>query len=113
MPGIVMPNRLTKRDRDRIIITSRTPPKAYWQDARVDFVPLDFMRPVDELVAEMREDCQNVTHAFFTSYVHADDFTQLRDTNVPLFRNFLDALDTVAGNSLQRVCLQTGGKVCY
>ncbi|KAH7389970.1 hypothetical protein BKA66DRAFT_489447 [Pyrenochaeta sp. MPI-SDFR-AT-0127] len=95
---------------DRIIITSRTPPKAYWQDARVEFIPLDFMQPVEKLIPIMQEECQNVTHAFFTSYVHADDFTQLRDTNVPLFRNFLDSLDSVAGDSLQRVCLQTGGK---
>jgi hypothetical protein len=52
-----------------------------------------------------------VTHAYYTSYVHTDDFSKLRDLNVPLFRNFLTAIDAVASDTLQRVCLQTGAKV--
>lgn len=55
--------------------------------------------------------CHDVTHAFFASYVHVADFTKLADYNAPLFRNFLVAIDTVANKSLQRVCVQTGGKV--
>lgn len=55
--------------------------------------------------------CQGVTHAFFASYVHAADFADLKTYNVPLFNNFLVAIDVVAARSLQRVCLQTGGKV--
>ncbi|KAH7084605.1 hypothetical protein BKA63DRAFT_484663 [Paraphoma chrysanthemicola] len=98
-----------KSEWDRIIVTSNSPPKTQWPDARVDFIPLDFLRPVDELAGAMQETCRGVTHAFFTSYVHTDDFTKL-NTNVILFRNFMDALDKVAGNSLQRVCLQTGAK---
>ena len=57
--------------------------------------------------------CQGVTHAFFASYVHAADFADLKTYNVPLFKNFLIAIDVVAASSLQRVCLQTGGKVLF
>lgn len=55
--------------------------------------------------------CHDVTHAFFASYVHSVDFAKLRDANVPLFENFLVAIDTVASKTLQRVVLHTGGKV--
>ncbi|KAK4935601.1 hypothetical protein LTR10_023362 [Elasticomyces elasticus] len=58
----------------------------------------------------MPPSCKKVTHAFYASYVHTDDFTKLRDYNVPLFEHFLTAIDTVAGENLQRICLQTGGK---
>lgn len=95
----------------RIIITSRSPPKAKWQDHRVEFIALDFLEPVDKLVQQMRDCCATVTHAFFLSYVHVDDFTKLIDYNGPLFDNFLNAINQVAGDHLQRVCLQTGGKV--
>lgn len=95
----------------RIVITSRSPPRNYWQDPRVEFVALDFLEPVEMTIQKMFPYCRDVTHAFYTSYVHNDDFTKLRDLNVPLFENFLVAIDTVAGTSLQRVCLQTGGKV--
>jgi hypothetical protein len=69
------------------------------------------MKPVAEITKIMETACQDVTHAYFTSYVHTDDFDKLREYNVPLFENFLTAIDAVAGTSLQRVCLQTGGKV--
>lgn len=52
-----------------------------------------------------------MTHAFFASYVHSDDFKVLKESNLPLFKNFLYAIDAVAGDSLERVVLQTGGKV--
>ena len=102
---IFIPRRL------RIVVTSRSPLKNFWQDPRVEFVAIDFLEPVDAIVQKMLPLCRGVTHAFFTSYVHTDDFMRLRDLNVPLFENFLTAIDTVAGGSLQRVCLQTGGKV--
>ncbi|KAI8930869.1 hypothetical protein NX059_011886 [Plenodomus lindquistii] len=95
----------------KIIITSRRTPKSMlWQDPRVRFIAIDFLRPVDELIERMAPLCHGVTHAFFTSYVHAADFAKLRDANVPLFHNFLVAIDVVAAGSLERVCLQTGGK---
>lgn len=79
----------------------------------MEFISLDFLEPVGILVERMRDHCATVTHAFFLSYVHVDNFTKLRDLNEPLFRNFLHAIDQVAGGNLQRVCLQTGGKVRY
>lgn len=84
----------------------------FWQDARVKFIPLDFLRPVDELIEAMKPLCYEVTHAFFASYVHESDFSKLINCNVPLFTNFLTAVDIVAAGKLQRVCLHTGGKVC-
>lgn len=91
-------------------MTSRRPLPNAWVDPRVRFVAVDFLDSVDRISAVLKDVCSDVTHAFFTSYVHSDDFRLLRDKNVPLFRNFLDSVDTVCPK-LQRVCLQTGGKV--
>lgn len=96
---------------DKIIVTSRKPTKIFWQDDRVQQIPIDFLKSHDELVATMKPFCSDVTHAFYTSYVHTDDFTKLPEYNIPLFENFFNALEGVAGKNLQRICLQTGGKV--
>lgn len=98
--------------RSKIIISSRSPLSHYWQDSRVEFVALDFLDPVDSIVKKLEHIATDVTHAFFVSYVHVNDFALLRDTNIPLFKNFLDSLDVVAPK-LQHICLQTGGKVSY
>lgn len=99
-------------DRSEIIITSRRrPTQVFWQDHRIRFIALDFLRPLEELIEAMRPLCHHVTHAFFASYVHCADFSKLRESNVPLFENFLKSIDYVAGNSLERVVLHTGGKV--
>lgn len=99
-------------DRSQIIITSRRrPTHVFWQDHRIRFIALDFLKPLEELIEAMRPFCHHVTHAFFASYVHCADFSKLRDSNVPLFENFLKSIDYVAGNSLERVVLHTGGKV--
>lgn len=99
--------------RSKIIITSRSPLKGYWQDPRVEFIALDFLEPVETIVSKMAPYCHDVTHAYYASYVHTDDFARLKVLNVPLFENFLTAIDQVARNTLQRVCLQTGGKVSF
>lgn len=112
MDSLISTNaKLRSGNRSKIVVTSRSPLKNYWQDPRVEFLALDFLSSIDELIQKMSVICDNVTHAYFTSYVHTDDFARLRDLNIPLFTNFLTAIDTVAGESLQRVCLQTGGKV--
>ena len=104
--------RQPKTEWSKIVITSRrTPTRVFWQDPRIRFVALDFLKPVDELVKAMEPWCHDVTHAFFASYVHTADFAKLRDYNVPLFQNFLLSIDSVAATSLQRICLSTGGKV--
>ncbi|KAF2843998.1 hypothetical protein T440DRAFT_512419 [Plenodomus tracheiphilus IPT5] len=94
----------------RIVVTSRNAPSNYWEDPRVEFIELDFLSPVEDLISRMTPICNDVTHAYFTSYVHVDEFNKLKDSNVALFENFLTTIDTVAGTSLQRVCLQTGVK---
>lgn len=77
----------------------------------MEFIAIDFLDPLESIIAKIEPYCFDVTHAYFTSYVHNDNFDILKEKNVPLFKNFLTAIDTVAGESLQRVCLQTGGKV--
>ncbi|KAI9037862.1 SDR family oxidoreductase [Aspergillus affinis] len=101
--------RQPKSEWSKIIVSSRRPLANHWVDPRVEFVALDFLDPVDVIISKMKNICAPVTHAYFTSYVHDDDFKVLRDKNVPLFRNFMDALDT-ACPKLERVSLQTGGK---
>ncbi|KAJ5711862.1 hypothetical protein N7488_006018 [Penicillium malachiteum] len=101
--------RQPKEEWSKIIVTSRRPLPNAWIDPRVEFVAVDFLDSVEIIIAKLEDICADVTHTFFTSYVHHDDFRVLRDKNVPLFHNFLDAVDTACPN-LQRVCLQTGGK---
>ncbi|KAH9204535.1 hypothetical protein DL95DRAFT_495960 [Leptodontidium sp. 2 PMI_412] len=107
---IRQPPVLTIMSRSRIIVTSRSPLKNYWQDPRVQFVAVDFLAPVETIIQNILPLCKDVTHAYFAAYVHTDEFAELPKLNIPLFENFLTAIDTVAGESLQRVCLQTGGK---
>lgn len=95
----------------KIIVSSRSPLASFWQDPRVEFVAIDFLKPVQEIIATLEEHgCKGVTHAYFTSYVHKENFDELKEFNIPLFKNFVDAIDTVTGEHLKRVCLQTGGK---
>ncbi|PWY83404.1 NAD-dependent epimerase/dehydratase [Aspergillus heteromorphus CBS 117.55] len=101
--------RQPKEEWSKIIVSSRRPPPTPWIDPRVEFVAVDFLNPVEKIVVRLTKICAAVTHAFFTSYVHYNDFKILRDRNVPLFRNFLDTVDAVCP-ALQRVSLQTGGK---
>ncbi|OOF93540.1 hypothetical protein ASPCADRAFT_173419 [Aspergillus carbonarius ITEM 5010] len=101
--------RQPKEEWTKIIVTSRRPLPTPWIDPRVEFIAVDFLSPVETIIARIQHVCAPVTHAFFTSYVHDDDFRVLREKNVPLFRNFLDAVDA-ACPVLERVCLQTGGK---
>ncbi|KAF4771362.1 hypothetical protein N7455_007876 [Penicillium solitum] len=101
--------RKPEKEWSKIIITSRRPLSNYWIDPRVHFVAIDFLEPVERIAEQMKGLCNEVTHAYFTSYIHSDDFKLLREKNVPLFRNFIDSLDRSCPK-LQRVCLQTGGK---
>lgn len=68
------------------------------------------MQPVHQNIDKLKSICQNVTHVFYTSYAHSDDFKGLPERNVPLFRGFMDVIDAVCPR-LQRVCIYTGGKV--
>ncbi|PKX88822.1 SDR family oxidoreductase [Aspergillus novofumigatus IBT 16806] len=98
--GFAITEHLVRQPREewsKIIVTSRRPLPNPWIDPRVEFVALDFLAPLEKIIAKMKDICAPVTHAFFTSYVHNDDFRVLREKNVPLFHNFLDALDTTGG----------------
>lgn len=83
-------------------------------DPRIHFVALDFTQPSAILATQMHEaGCGDVTHAYFSSYVHRDGFAELAAANTALFENFLVAIQavTAAGdNNLANVTLQTGGK---
>ncbi|CAG7926822.1 unnamed protein product [Penicillium olsonii] len=93
----------------RIIITSRSPLKTTVSDPRVEFIALDFSNSSETLAEQMRAQCADVTHAYFSSYVHKDDFAELNKANRSLFENFLSALISVS-KGLQNCTLQTGGK---
>ncbi|KAK7742400.1 hypothetical protein SLS53_004546 [Cytospora paraplurivora] len=92
-----------------VITTRRIPDWPLWQDPRIRFIGLDFLKPVEELVEKLRPVAFDVTHAFYASYVHSVDFAKLKEANVPMFKNFLLAIDQ-SSKSLQRVVHHTGGK---
>ncbi|KAF7621241.1 hypothetical protein AFLA_011548 [Aspergillus flavus NRRL3357] len=100
----------TQEEWRRIIITSHFPLTLVMQDPRVDFLALDFSKPVDVLAQDMSRLCTEVTHAHFSSYVHKDSFAELNVANRLLSKNFLDALLLVVRNCLQNCTLQMGGK---
>ena len=99
----------TREQWSEIIVTSRSPFKVAVQDPRIKFIALDFGKDHETLADQMRELCARVTHAYFSSYVHRDDFAELNKANSALFENFLKALLKVAPG-LENVTLQTGGK---
>lgn len=93
----------------KIITTSRSPFKTTVSDDRIEFIALDFTQSPQELTGRMSDVCSGVTHAYFSSYVHKDDFRELNSANQALFENFLLALLEIAPK-LENVTLQTGGK---
>jgi len=93
----------------KIVTTSRSPFQTAIDDPRVDFIALDFSQTAEILVEKMHDVCKDVTHAYFSSYVHKDDFAELNTANRALFENFLTALVEVAPE-LENCTLQTGGK---
>ncbi len=99
----------TKEQWSKIIVTSRSPARLPLDDPRLTFVALDFTKGVTDLVQDMESICAETTHAFFSSYVHKDNFEELAATNCSLWDNFLTALIAVAP-TLQNITLQTGGK---
>ena len=110
--GSAIIEHLVKRTNEKqwkqIIVTSRSPFKTAVHDHRIVFVPLDFSQDSRTLAAEMKDSCASVTHAYFSSYVHRDDFAELNIANKALFENFLVALLDVAP-ALENCTLQTGG----
>lgn len=99
----------TAAEWSEIIVTSRSPFLTTVQDPRIKFVALDFTKTPEALAESMQAVCSAVTHAYFSSYVHKDDFVELNRANQALFENFLEALLRVAPK-LENCTLQTGGK---
>lgn len=99
----------TEKEWSSIIVTSRSPFQTLVEDPRIKFIALDFTKDAKTLASQMVDICRPVTHAYFSSYVHKDDFEELNSANQALFENFLTALVDVTP-SLQNVALQTGGK---
>ena len=99
----------SKEEWSRIVVTSRSPFKTTVNDPRIEFIALDFTADAHTLEASMKTTCAGVTHAYFSSYVHHDDFVELNSANKALFENFLDALLQVA-SGLKNCTLQTGGE---
>ncbi|KAH7070073.1 hypothetical protein FB567DRAFT_613289 [Paraphoma chrysanthemicola] len=99
----------TAKEWSKIIVTSRSPFKTTVQDERITFIALDLSEDPSKLTEKMAPVCADVTHAYFSSYIHKDDFKELNIANEALFSNFVDALTSVAKN-LQNITLQTGGK---
>lgn len=99
----------TSEQFSKIITTSRSPFKLEVSDPRIQFIPLDFTQTAAQLQKSMKDVCGEVTHAYFSSYVHKDDFVELNTANAALFENFLEALTSCAPK-LENMTLQTGGK---
>ncbi|KAI5367305.1 Putative NAD(P)-binding domain superfamily [Septoria linicola] len=99
-------DRTTSEEWSRIVVTSRSPLRKTYTDARVHYVQLDFQQRPGELIDLMANSCADVTHAFFASYLHTDNFGDLNKINTTLFENFLLALTSVA-RGLKRCVLQT------
>ncbi|CAN8097988.1 unnamed protein product [Discula destructiva] len=102
-------NNTTSEQWSKIIVTSRSPFVQLVQDPRIQFIALDFTKDPSTLAAEMAPSCSEVTHAYFSSYVHRDDFSELQQANSAMFENFLISLQQVAP-VLENCTLQTGGK---
>ncbi|KAB8229678.1 uncharacterized protein BDW43DRAFT_302957 [Aspergillus alliaceus] len=81
---------------DSIIVTSGGPFNPTVTDPRIKFIALDFTHDTPSLVEKMKEVCGPVSHAYFCSYLHKDDFAESYAANKTLFENFLRALDKTA-----------------
>ncbi|KAL1614490.1 hypothetical protein SLS54_009748 [Diplodia seriata] len=79
--------------RSKIVISSLRPSSVVWTDPRIQFVAVDFLGSQEKAVKALRELCQDITHVYFTSYVHNDDLNKLVEKNVPLFKNFMEVIE--------------------
>lgn len=82
----------TSDEWSRIVLTSRSPLTLNIADPRVEFIALDFTKSPEELVKRMKVICTDVTHAYFSSYVHKGNFKESNMASKSLFVNFLEAL---------------------
>ncbi|KAJ5556016.1 hypothetical protein N7513_003658 [Penicillium frequentans] len=87
--GSAIMDRLTKYttsdEWSRIVLTSRSPLTLNIADPRVEFIALDFTKSPEELVKRMKVICTDVTHAYFSSYVHKGNFKESNMASKSLF----------------------------
>ena len=76
----------------KIVMTSRCPFKRATSDPCVEYIALDFSQKPEILAEKMRGVRKEVIYAYFSPYIHVDDFAELNTANRLLFENFLSAL---------------------
>jgi nucleoside-diphosphate-sugar epimerase len=101
----------TSQEWSKIIATSRKEFKFNINhDDRVQFVSIDFEKGEAEIKKKLLEcGAQDVTHVFYTAYVHSPFDKMLVKYNVPMFKEFTRVIDSIAPK-LQNFDLQTGSK---
>lgn len=58
------------------------------QDPRFEYVAIDYLDEVKNIAEQTKQVCRDMTHAYYTSYVHVEDFMHLKDKNVPMSIDF-------------------------
>jgi nucleoside-diphosphate-sugar epimerase len=109
--GRAIIEQLCSSDWKKIFAVSRTKKEDETiQDERLVHVYIDLDKKEDLLVPLLREiGAQEVTHVFWTAYVHSKNEQELIERNSPLFIKFLKAFLRLEPQ-LERFYLQTGGK---
>lgn len=86
--------------------------------ARTQHISVDLTSSATDISKTLKDANASADYVFFYSYLqpktekgpmHPDTADALRETNVPIFRNFIDALP-LANIKPKRILLQTGGK---
>jgi nucleoside-diphosphate-sugar epimerase len=104
-------SRTSAQEWKKIIITSRRKPVLETNDARIQFVSIDLTDEAQVKEKLLGAGAADTTHMFFTAYIHSKswDGKELCEKNIPIFKNALKVVDSIAPN-LERVVLQTGTK---
>jgi nucleoside-diphosphate-sugar epimerase len=87
------------------------------QQDRIKHVSVDLTGSAEDIASSLQKGNVTADYVFFYGYIHPKDVSamdpraeeQMVKTNVPLFRNFLEALPK-ANITPKRILLQTGGK---
>lgn len=87
------------------------------QQSRIRHVSVDLTGSANNIASLLQKGDVHADYVFFYGYMHPKDVSamdpraedQMIETNVPLFRNFLEALPA-ANITPKRILLQTGGK---
>ncbi|KAJ5449418.1 nucleoside-diphosphate-sugar epimerase GsfE [Penicillium daleae] len=82
----------------RTVVKYQKSPKVAFADPRIDFVAIDYLEPVNENINKLKLICADITHVFYTSYIHSSDPKLLPQKNVPLFKSFLDIMEVICPN---------------